>query len=124
MRRSKTQDREYARNYRRTKQDPMMALIYEARKRAKIRGRAHSITLKEIYAVLPADGRCPYCDANMERHTRHAPSLDEIIVGRGYISGNVNVICRHCNSHKNNYSVEWFDRVAARMRKAEQEATV
>lgn len=111
---------EYSKHYREHKQHPLAALRYDAKRRALNRGRPFDITLDRLLELWPVDGRCVYCEKEMKRHTRHAPSLDEILVGQGYVDGNVSIICRQCNSHKNDHSAEWFERIARRMREAER----
>lgn len=111
-------DKGYAKYYRKHMQHPLAALRNDAKRRARNRGRPFSISLDSIKALWPENGACPLCFVKLERHTRHAPSLDEILIGHGYVDGNVSIICRLCNSHKNNYPVEWFDRVAVQMRDA------
>lgn len=106
----------YSQRYR--DRDPRGYLIVDARRRAKERGRPFNITKEYVHEIWPVDGCCVYCGVKMMRYTRHAPSLDEVVASNGYVVGNIEVICRLCNSHKNNHPVEWFELVAARMRKA------
>jgi hypothetical protein len=52
----------------------------------------------------------------MRRLTGSAPSADQIIPRRGYVLGNVDIICRDCNRLKSGGSAEFHEAVAARMR--------
>ena len=49
--------------------------------------------------------------------TRHAPSLDEVVFGLGHVKGNVAIICRLCNIHKSDMPLDWFVRVAERIKR-------
>lgn len=92
----------------------------QAKSRAKDRGRLFDITREEFEALWPTDSRCRYCKQEMVQRTMTAPSVDEVIPGRGYVHGNIDIICRKCNSLKNAGSLEFHLAVAHRMVEVEQ----
>jgi hypothetical protein len=93
-------------------------MLHAARQRATKRHRPFEIEKSDILAVWPVSNRCVDCGTEMVVRTRCAPSLDEIVPGRGYTPTNISVICKLCNTHKSDSSLEWFERVAARIRRA------
>ena len=60
----------------------------------------------------PTDGRCPCCRVKMiSYHRKHAPSLDHIVAlndGGHHIPGNTWIICRSCNSTKNDKPLSYL----------------
>lgn len=118
----KVQDPEYrvllakrVRVYRRKlrKLDLRYFLLQGARQRAKKRGRPCTIKIQDI--VIPK--YCPYlgfvlkCALNSS-YSPFSPTLDEIIPGRGYIPGNIEVISRQANTMKSNASPSELVRMA------------
>ena len=89
-------------NWLRLKQDPRKELLKAARKRAKQRNRPFSISKDDI--VVP--NCCPILGMTLCSETVTAsetsPSLDEVIVGKGYVRGNIQVISRKANTMKSN----------------------
>lgn len=100
----------------------LRSLLYRARKRAKSRNRPCAITIADIAAVWPADGLCPVLGIPLKRtggkgkgFSCESPSLDEIVIGRGYVRGNIAVISSRANSLKNNGTLEEHERIVAWM---------
>ena len=81
------------------------SLVRRARKRAKDRGTQFSITEHDI--VIPKI--CPIIGIPIFKGKgkicANSPSLDEIIPGKGYIPGNIQVISMKANSMKSNATV-------------------
>jgi len=67
-------------------------------------------------------GRCPYCSVKLAFDNHKAaptfPALDQILPGHGYVLGNVQIICMHCNGIKNGMTIELLEKVLKTMRKA------
>ena len=88
--------------WQRLKEDPRKELLKAARRRARQRNRPFSLSLEDI--VIP--DRCPILGIPLEPSTRCptecSPSLDEIVVGKGYVAGNIQVISRKANTMKSN----------------------
>jgi rubredoxin len=93
-------------------------LWYGLKPRSRKRGLPCSITLERCRELVPTDNCCPYCGAGMKIHTRHAPSIDEIVPGVGYVDGNVDIICRSCNIKKQNATMQEHLAFASRQQKA------
>lgn len=57
-----------------------------------------------IAGVWPRDGRCsnPHCgrelDAGRGVAEAHSPSIHKVVPARGYVAGNIRVICNACNT--------------------------
>lgn len=76
---------------------PLYWILRNARSRAKARGLAFDISDGDF--VIP--DRCECCNEKIAKHTRHCPSLDRIDNTMGYTLDNTWIICRPCNSRKN-----------------------
>jgi len=98
--------------------DPAGHLFRVAQRRARVTGQAFTITASDIivgekcqccgikYDFSPAGGR--------KRNT--AASLDRFDSTKGYVPGNVNVICWKCNWVKSNSTLESLETVIRWMR--------
>jgi len=119
--RKKTQNsREPARlRYQRARlKNPIRMLLSHARHNAKRKGYEYSLSTVDI--VL--GNHCPCCGVKFElagnNHARSAPSLDRFDSSKGYIPGNINVICWACNNMKGAATsaqlrmiADWMERV-------------
>jgi hypothetical protein len=94
--------------------DPLKYLlserIYYAKKNDIIYG-----SVEELYNDLQlvySKGKCECCGKEIIHNigngslNNHSCSLDRIIPEKGYVIGNVAIICMECNRHKNNMSLE------------------
>lgn len=71
------------------------------RKSAIKRGIPFEITKERFDALKPEAGTCCLiCWNEMKRRTKHAPSFDRRDNSKGYVDGNVYVICKECNAFK------------------------
>jgi hypothetical protein len=79
---------------------PKGALLAHAKRRAKENGKAFSITENdfEIPKICPVLGIPLYRGHKVM--CRNSPTLDEVIVGRGYVEGNIQVISYRANAMK------------------------
>ena len=93
--------RERERRDRTWKDDAVSVLWNGSRQRAKRAGLEHTLTKADI--VIP--DKCPVFGCKLRRESREewhfAPSLDRIDNTKGYIPGNVIVVCRRANILKN-----------------------
>ena len=89
------------------------ALVNGARQRARARGMnldLEVISVPGLTALLADDMKCPCCRAKMVarvekgKHPR-AISLDRVDNDKGYVVGNVAIICATCNSRKKDMSI-------------------
>lgn len=92
--------------------DPIRFMIYAARSRAKKQGLPFDLRPQDL--SLPET--CPVLGVPLERSKTHqqdnSPTLDRIIPDRGYVQGNVIVVCAKANRIKNDATVEEVQRVA------------
>lgn len=83
-------------------------LLWSAKARAKKKNLPFSIQLEDI--VIPE--KCPLCDVSLKVHDgQNAPSIDQIIIGFGYTSDNILVLCTGCNSRKKDATIEWLEKL-------------
>lgn len=86
-------------------QNPEYILWFHGKQRAKKKGVPFTITINDI--VIPKF--CSYLNTELVRvgkkHKANAPSIDEIITGKGYIPGNIQIISEKANRMKNNASI-------------------
>ena len=78
-------------------------MLSRAKKRAKTKEYDFNITIEDIQAAWPADGRCPALGIELDltgQNREHSPSLDRIDTTKGYIRGNVVVVSYRANSIK------------------------
>lgn len=86
-------------------------MLIRSRARAKTRGIEHRITIDDVLAVWPTDGRCPVLGIELERNLRShhgapgSPSIDRIDNSKGYVVGNIHVISLQANSIKTDYTL-------------------
>jgi hypothetical protein len=88
---------------------PEKSMFRNVRSRAARRGIAFTLKLADI--IIPDD--CPCCNRTMKMRsgppkngaTASSPSLDRLNPSRGYVAGNVVVICWRCNELKRNATI-------------------
>lgn len=92
------------------------ALVYDARKSSKGRGLECSIQIEDI--LIPTE--CPCCGVFLRggkgKSQECSPSLDRIDNSKGYIRGNVAIICWGCNKRKRDSSVAQLEQLLRYMR--------
>lgn len=98
------------------------SLLYSAKNRARTAGVPCTITVEDIEAVWPADGRCPALGVELVigRDTMGpcSPTLDRIVPSLGYVPGNIAVISFRANTIKADATTvevlavgEWMNRM-------------
>lgn len=103
--------------------DRLHYMLVTSRRASKKRGLEHTITIDD----LSMGDNCPCCGVvyETERRSRSlrrtSPSLDRFDNTKGYIPGNVNIICWRCNWVKGNATsdelrdvADWIDSKASR----------
>lgn len=102
--------------------DVAQALWLGARDRAARKGVPFTLSVEDVRAVWPADGRCPALGIPLARGTGRvrpgSPTLDRLIPDWGYASGNVAVISHAANLAKSARTARELEAVAAWMRRA------
>jgi len=98
--------------WQRVKKDGRKEILKAARRRAQQRTRPFDLCLKDI--IIPEI--CPILGirlvAGMDYPTESSPSLDEIVVGKGYVPGNIQIISRKANTMKSNATPEELKKFA------------
>lgn len=93
-------------NKARRDKNPEVYMVYEARKRAKVKGIQCTITPQDIF--IPKT--CPVLGIPLEAGTgkRYAgsPSLDRVDNNKGYTLDNIKVISHRANALKNDATIE------------------
>jgi hypothetical protein len=85
---------------------PLRALLRQAQRRSWARGTRFDLTEDDL--KIPT--HCPVLGVRMKQGGRkfkdNAPTIDEIVPGRGYIKGNVAIICWRANRLKSDATVK------------------
>lgn len=117
-------DRKSARErlLRRRRADPLRALLEGAKTRARRAGIPFSITLDDLRACWPKDGKCPVLGLALKRGANgktHAgsPTLDRLNNAWGYEPGNIAIISHKANAAKGTMTATELERLAAWMRR-------
>lgn len=117
----KERTKQYARTYRTRKR--IEALVRAAKIRSRTNGLQHDDTfLNELSKERPV--HCPVCSTEFDYSyggkigpKNNGPSLDRIDCTRGYVAGNVEIICWRCNAIKREATFEELERIVEYMRK-------
>jgi len=85
-----------------------LELFHHAKNRAKLKNLEFNITKEDI--VIPKV--CPIFGIPLNfENKNNVPTLDRINSGKGYIKGNIQVICFKANRLKNNGTIEEFNKI-------------
>lgn len=92
-----------------------------ARRRARAAQQPFTITLEDVKAAWPSDGRCPILGIPLVVQTNGAaadgsPSLDRLNPDWGYETGNIAVISHAANRAKGGLTAEQLEKIAQWMR--------
>lgn len=102
----KNSRREYYNEYDKARYTPEVLMWRNAKARAYKKGVEFGITVEDV-KITP---NCPVCGVVMKVGGKGggpcSPSLDRVIPNKGYVKGNVKVICKSCNSVKSDATVE------------------
>lgn len=101
----------------------MSHLVRLALGRAVGRGLPFDSKLRQILEEAPPTN-CACCGRVFDYDTKHghagkdaSPSLDRLVPLKGYVEGNVKVVCLRCNRVKNNATVEDLEKILAYIQK-------
>lgn len=101
--------------------DPARTLWETAKQRAASTGVTFTLTIEDVRAAWPADGRCPVFGSTLRRGrgvmTDCSPTLDRVNPAWGYEPGNVAVISLRANRAKGGLTAQELERIAAWMRR-------
>lgn len=107
----------------RARLNPEKVMLHSARVRARKLGLPFDITIDDVRACVPKDGRCPITGEQFVRNEGkggggpRSMSLDRIFPHLGYVRGNIAVISHLANTLKNNCTdPAIFERLAVYIR--------
>jgi hypothetical protein len=115
---------EYAREYQKKRRKNfdyrLQMLINASKQRAKDKNRVHEITVKDIKAIYPIDGKCPIFGIQLEFNSagfrENSPSIDRIDSSRGYTVDNIQIISWKANRIKSYATVEELETIVSYMK--------
>ena len=88
--------------------NPIPQMLSNAKIRAKQKGFNFDLTYEYLKKIFPNDNKCPITGLpfqfgyknNKKINKNYSPSLDRIIPSKGYVQGNVMIICDLMNRMK------------------------
>lgn len=103
---------EYMRHYDKNR-GTQKRLFRSAKQRAKNEAVIFSLEVQDVVV----HSYCPICNVEMKPSskkggTSFSPTLDKVIPEKGYVKGNIAVICKLCNSTKGSGSAELHRKIA------------
>ncbi len=109
----KKPDSSYYRN--RHEKAPWFNMYRRAKDRAVKKGVPFNITAQYIKSIWPDNNRCPVLDVPLRvskgQPSDTSPSLDRIVPKKGYVRGNVIIVCNKANTIKSDASPKEIWRV-------------
>lgn len=99
--------------------NPIPQMLSNAKIKAKQKNVDFNITPEYLKKNFPKDNKCPITGFNFQfgyknldkKNSDFAPSLDRIIPEKGYVEGNVIVICNIANRVKSDSTLEILGKV-------------
>jgi hypothetical protein len=117
--RSKNKDKikQYLNKY--LSKDPTYQIFVSAKQRAKKKNLPFDIDKEYLKSIYPKDSMCPALNVPFQigflnenkKNKDYAPSLDRLVPKKGYVKGNVIIICNIVNRVKTNASLEIIEKV-------------
>jgi hypothetical protein len=103
----------------RYEKNPITQMLSNAKIRAKQKSIDFNLTSEYLKKIFPKDNKCPITGVNFQfgyknqdkKNNDFAPSLDKIIPEKGYIEGNVIVVCNIANRIKSDSTIEVLEKV-------------
>lgn len=90
-------------------QNPAKVLLYQAKRRARLKGVPFGLTLSDVEALFAA-GRCEYCGIQVGMYglggQPQSASLDRLVPSVGYTPANTILACHKDNSAKSEHTPE------------------
>ena len=103
----------------RYEKNPIPQMLSNAKIRAKQKSIDFNLTSEYLKKIFPKDNKCPITGVNFQfgyknhdkKNNDFAPSLDKIIPEKGYVEGNVIVVCNIANRIKSDSTIEVLEKV-------------
>lgn len=115
--------REYQKGRRKDFEYRLQMLINASKQRAKSKGREHNITIEDLKAIYPSDGRCPIfgniLEFNEAGFRDSSPSIDRIDSSKGYTIDNIQVISWKANRIKGAASLQDLEMLVAYLKQGD-----
>ena len=100
-------------------QNPIPQMLSNAKIRAKQKSVDFNITFEYLKKIFPQDNKCPVIGVDFQfgyknldkKNTDFAPSLDRIVPEKGYVEGNVIVVCNIVNRVKSDSTIKILEKV-------------
>jgi hypothetical protein len=99
--------------------NPIPQMLSNAKIRAKKRGLKFNLTNEYLKEIFPKDNKCPITGVDFQFgykndnkiNKNYAPSLDRIVPSKGYVKGNVMIICDLMNRMKQDSSFDDMEKL-------------
>lgn len=115
--------REYQKKRRENFEYRLKMLLNSSKQRAAQKNREHTITLEDIKALYPVDGKCPVFGIVLEfgnaGFRENSPSIDRIDSSKGYTPENIQIISWKANRLKAYATLEDLEALVAFMRQGD-----
>jgi len=100
-------------------QNPIPQMLSNAKIRAKQKSVDFNLTFEYLKKIFPQDNKCPVIGVDFQfgyknldkKNTDFAPSLDRIVPEKGYVEGNVIVVCNIVNRVKSDSTTKILEKV-------------
>jgi hypothetical protein len=100
-------------------QNPIPQMLSNAKIRAKQKNVYFNLTFEYLKKIFPQNNKCPVIGVNFQfgyknldkKNTDFAPSLDRIVPEKGYVEGNVIVVCNIVNRVKSDSTIKILEKV-------------
>ena len=101
------------------RQNPIPQMLSNAKIRAKQKSIDFNLTFEYLKKIFPQDNKCPVIGVDFQfgyknldkKNTDFAPSLDRIVPEKGYVEGNVIVVCNIVNRVKSDSTIKILENV-------------
>ena len=101
------------------RQNPIPQMLSNAKIRAKQKSVDFNLTFEYLKKIFPQDNKCPVIGVDFQfgyknldkKNTDFAPSLDRIVPEKGYVEGNVIVVCNIVNRVKSDSTIKILEKV-------------
>lgn len=118
----------YARKYQLEKRQDfkyrLQMLINASKQRAKLKNIEHEITVEDLIALYPLDGKCPVLGVELEFGSagfrENSPSIDKINPNKGYTKDNIQVISWRANRIKGDATLEELELLVAYLKQGDK----